>query len=116
MRPLRLPCMLIGDPKLGGISSTISAYESLTLRGFDVDVVVVMDAEGSAGGPGGGCPLGMNSAAIQRHMVKAVHRLGMKTQVVSLPPCPPPTESISRWVASGPAKVPTYLLNSLQVW
>ena len=107
MRPLRLPCVLIGDPRLGGISSTISAYESLTLRGFDVDVVVVMDAEGAVGGGLGiGC-LGMNSAAIQRHMAKAVHRLGMRTQVVSLPPCPPPTES-SRWEANRPEVEPTF--------
>ncbi|KAG8909005.1 hypothetical protein FRB99_000108 [Tulasnella sp. 403] len=40
-RPLRLPTILIGDAKLGGISSTISAYESLLLRGFDVEALLL---------------------------------------------------------------------------
>ena len=35
-RPLRLPAVLVGDHKLGGIATTISAYESLYLRGYDV--------------------------------------------------------------------------------
>ena len=35
-RPLRLPVILVGDFHLGGISSTISAYESLHIRGYDV--------------------------------------------------------------------------------
>ena len=32
-RSLRLPVLLVGDTKLGGITATLSAYESLTLRG-----------------------------------------------------------------------------------
>lgn len=32
-RPLRLPVLLVGDTRLGGITTTLSAYESLTLRG-----------------------------------------------------------------------------------
>ena len=40
-RSLRLPTILIGDSRLGGISSTISAYESLVLRGYDVDAVLL---------------------------------------------------------------------------
>ncbi|KAF2101766.1 adenosylmethionine-8-amino-7-oxononanoate aminotransferase [Rhizodiscina lignyota] len=35
-RPLRLPVLLVGDYHLGGISSTIAAYESLRIRGYDV--------------------------------------------------------------------------------
>lgn len=42
-RPLRLPVLLIGDSKLGGISCTISAFESLHLRGYDVDSVVLFE-------------------------------------------------------------------------
>ncbi len=44
-RPLRLPILLVGDPKLGGISSTICAYESLHLRGYDLDSVLVFEDE-----------------------------------------------------------------------
>jgi dethiobiotin synthetase/adenosylmethionine--8-amino-7-oxononanoate aminotransferase len=40
-RPLFLPTILVGDSRLGGISSTISAYESLLLRGYIVDSVLL---------------------------------------------------------------------------
>ncbi|EAQ92048.1 hypothetical protein CHGG_00283 [Chaetomium globosum CBS 148.51] len=40
-RPLRLPVVLVGDSKLGGISQTISAFESLKLRGYDVEMVLL---------------------------------------------------------------------------
>ncbi|KAK1596908.1 dethiobiotin synthase [Colletotrichum navitas] len=39
--PLRVPVVLVGDAKLGGISQTISAFESLTLRGYDVESVLL---------------------------------------------------------------------------
>ncbi|KAI9296980.1 PLP-dependent transferase [Neoconidiobolus thromboides FSU 785] len=35
-RSLRYPVILIGDSRLGGISTTISSYESLKIRGYDV--------------------------------------------------------------------------------
>lgn len=40
-RPLFFPTILIGDSRLGGISSTISAYESLLLRGYIVDALLL---------------------------------------------------------------------------
>lgn len=39
--PLRCPVILIGDSKLGGISTTISAFESLKLRGYDVEAILM---------------------------------------------------------------------------
>ncbi|KAJ7979489.1 Bifunctional dethiobiotin synthetase/7,8-diamino-pelargonic acid aminotransferase, mitochondrial [Quillaja saponaria] len=42
-RPFRIPAILVGDGQLGGISGTISAYESLKLRGYDVVAVVFED-------------------------------------------------------------------------
>ncbi|CAL1358443.1 unnamed protein product [Linum trigynum] len=42
-RPFRLPGVLVGDGRLGGISGTISAYESLKLRGYDIVAVVFED-------------------------------------------------------------------------
>lgn len=39
--PLRLPCVLIGDSRLGGISQTISAFESLRIRGYDIESVLL---------------------------------------------------------------------------
>ena len=41
--PLRLPVLLIGDSKLGGISQTISSFESLKIRGYDVATVVLFE-------------------------------------------------------------------------
>ncbi|GAA6050949.1 hypothetical protein JCM3770_005338 [Rhodotorula araucariae] len=40
-RPLLPPTILVASAELGGISTTISAYESLLLRGYDVDAVLV---------------------------------------------------------------------------
>jgi dethiobiotin synthetase/adenosylmethionine--8-amino-7-oxononanoate aminotransferase len=42
-RPLRLPVLLVGDSRLGGIATTISAFESLHLRGYDVSSVVLFE-------------------------------------------------------------------------
>lgn len=42
-RSLRLPAILVGDHKLGGIASTISAAESLIMRGYDLNAVVCFD-------------------------------------------------------------------------
>ncbi|CAG8671296.1 14102_t:CDS:2 [Ambispora leptoticha] len=40
-RPLRLPTILIGDSKLGGISTTISSFEALHLRGYDIPAILL---------------------------------------------------------------------------
>lgn len=42
-RPLRLPVLLVADHRLGGISSSISAFESLHIRGYDLDSVLVFE-------------------------------------------------------------------------
>nr|CAB3482573.1 unnamed protein product [Digitaria exilis] len=44
-RPFRLPAILVGDGRLGGISSTLSAYETLLLRGYDVSAVILEDRD-----------------------------------------------------------------------
>ena len=45
-RPLRIPGILVGDAGLGGIGATIAAFESLKIRGFDVnDIVMFLDKE-----------------------------------------------------------------------
>jgi dethiobiotin synthetase/adenosylmethionine--8-amino-7-oxononanoate aminotransferase len=44
-RPLLLPIVLVGDSRLGGISSTISAYESLLLRGYSVESILLFKDE-----------------------------------------------------------------------
>ncbi|XP_042440565.1 bifunctional dethiobiotin synthetase/7,8-diamino-pelargonic acid aminotransferase, mitochondrial-like [Zingiber officinale] len=42
-RPFRFPSILVGDGRLGGISGTIAAYECLTLRGYDVAAIILVD-------------------------------------------------------------------------
>lgn len=42
-RVLRLPAVLVGDPSLGGISTTITAIECLQMRGYDVVALVFCD-------------------------------------------------------------------------
>ncbi|KAI4965285.1 hypothetical protein ZWY2020_054897 [Hordeum vulgare] len=42
-RQFRLPTILVGDGRLGGISCTLSAYETLLLRGYDVSAVILED-------------------------------------------------------------------------
>ncbi|KAF7329113.1 PLP-dependent transferase [Mycena kentingensis (nom. inval.)] len=44
-RPLFLPTILVGDSRLGGISATIAAYESLILRGYIVDSIILFRDE-----------------------------------------------------------------------
>ncbi|KAI9026617.1 pyridoxal phosphate-dependent transferase [Phycomyces nitens] len=44
-RPLRLPTVLIGDSNLGGISTTITSYESLHLRGYDIPAILLFDQQ-----------------------------------------------------------------------
>jgi len=66
LRPLALPALLVGDPQLGGIATTLSAYESLLLRGATVAAVVMM-TEGRYN----------NVAAVQQHLKHAAaHRWG----------------------------------------
>ena len=46
-RSLRLPIILVGDSKLGGITTTLSAYESLRLRGYTVHAIVMIEHPGT---------------------------------------------------------------------
>ena len=44
-RPLFFPTVLIGDSRLGGISSTIASYEAMLLRGYTVDAILLFRDE-----------------------------------------------------------------------
>ena len=69
-RPLRLPAILVGDGRLGGISSTIAAYECLRMRGYDIPAIVLTDA-------------GLQNWKYLRE------RMNSEAFVLSLPECPP---------------------------
>lgn len=64
LRPLGLPALLVGDAALGGISTTLTAYESLLLRGA-APLAVVMADDGRL----------RNVEAVRHHLQHAVvHR------------------------------------------
>ena len=42
---LRLPVVLVGDSRLGGISATLAAYEALFTRAYQIPLVVMIDSE-----------------------------------------------------------------------
>ncbi|KAG0044167.1 hypothetical protein BGZ83_010587 [Gryganskiella cystojenkinii] len=42
-RPLRLPTVLVGDSHLGGISTTLTSYESLHQYGYDIPALLLFD-------------------------------------------------------------------------
>ncbi|CAO3611438.1 unnamed protein product [Cunninghamella blakesleeana] len=44
-RPFRFPTILVGDSKLGGISTTLTSYESLHIRGYDIPEVLIFNNE-----------------------------------------------------------------------
>ena len=46
LRSLRLPSILIASPHLGGISNTLTSYESLILRGYSISAVLCLRDSG----------------------------------------------------------------------
>ncbi|OBT58392.1 hypothetical protein VE04_00766 [Pseudogymnoascus sp. 24MN13] len=74
-RPLRLPVLLVGDHRLGGISSSISAFESLHIRGYDLNSVLLFEDE-----------------QYQNHEYLRDYFGARGVSVLTLPP-PPPQES-----------------------
>ncbi|KAI9269771.1 pyridoxal phosphate-dependent transferase [Helicostylum pulchrum] len=42
-RTLRLPTILVGDSQLGGISTTLTSFESLMMRGYDIPTILLFD-------------------------------------------------------------------------
>lgn len=72
-RPLRLPVVLVGDGRLGGISATVAAFEALHVRGYDVARLVLFAGAGFGN---------------ESYLGPYFGRLGIPTSV--LPPLPPP--------------------------
>ena len=97
MRPLALPALLVGDARLGGISSTLCAYESLLLR-WHPTVALAMTDDGPGGGLGNADAVALNLAGA------AAARLGAVLAVVRVPQCAP-TPSSAKTPASGVTRV-----------
>lgn len=67
-RPLRLPAVLVGDGRLGGISTTLAAADVLRMRGYDIAAVILTE---------GGLA---NSAALRQNLPCALYLRTPKTQ------------------------------------
>ena len=70
-----MPALLVGDGRLGGISATLSAQDSLNMRGHSTAAVVVSDIDG----------LG-NAKALRKHLGRSP--LGSPVPVLELPALP----------------------------
>ncbi|KAJ2994835.1 hypothetical protein HDV02_001294 [Globomyces sp. JEL0801] len=69
-RIFRFPSILVGDSNLGGISTTLSSYESLKMKGYDIPMILMFDN-----------PKWSNQKVIQKYIDQDV-----KIHLVPLPP------------------------------
>ena len=55
-QPFHLPVILVGDGRLGGISATLSAMESLLIRGYDIHAIALIEDSADLSGHGSNLP------------------------------------------------------------
>jgi len=102
---LGLPVVLVGDGRLGGISCTLSALESLAVRGYDVQGIVVVD---DGGGYGNVAALREYAASQSSSHVRGQefpfsrqsYQVDPAESILSLPPLPPEPEPLASWYQS----------------
>jgi dethiobiotin synthetase/adenosylmethionine--8-amino-7-oxononanoate aminotransferase len=111
------PVVLVGDGRLGGIAATLSALESLILRGYDVAALVLLETEG-----------GYDNVSALREYAQRQFKLrsgsgealfqSPNQSIVALPPIPTDmNEPLHEWYDSPPvaetfARLDDYLQNS----
>ena len=61
-KSIRLPVVLVGDGRLGGIACTLSTLESLIVRGYDVHSIVLIDEHEQ------GCGRESNAVALREYL------------------------------------------------
>lgn len=83
-RPFRLQAVLVGDSRLGGVSATLAAYESLRIRGYDVPVVLMFEQ---------GDSILENEVSVERHIDREL------TSVFSAPSLPLPDENLETYLS-----------------
>jgi len=79
--PLSLPCVLVGDSKLGGISATVCAYEALVARKQRPKAILFIGSEGRHS----------NASAVQKALPDV--------PVISVPSTPPQQEPLTAWLS-----------------
>ena len=97
------PVVLVGDGRLGGISSTLTAYEALVQRGYDVAAIVVID-DGEDTVDDSDATTGISASSNAEAIREYIERQQQQQQpprVVSLPAIPPdPTVPLHDWFAT----------------
>ena len=116
-KPLHLPAILVGDGRLGGISATLSALESLIVRGYDIHGIVLIDAAIAASEGEGGH--GSNLSALKEYANRCLSlrsgsgrtMLNHEDSIIALPPLPPPDVPLDEWFDSVQVKEQTERLD-----
>lgn len=72
-RGLRLPSVLVGDGQLGGISTTLSSFESLHIRGYDIPSLLLFSHD-----------------RYKNHELLSTRLQGQKIDITNVPPPPSP--------------------------
>ncbi|GBG27416.1 Bifunctional dethiobiotin synthetase/7,8-diamino-pelargonic acid aminotransferase, mitochondrial [Hondaea fermentalgiana] len=80
---LKLPVMLVGDGRLGGISSTICAVESLRQRGYEIPALAILEDPDEGYG---------NTEYLQ-------YKLGDSMRIFGFGALPPEPEPLDEWHA-----------------
>ncbi|KAI8598650.1 pyridoxal phosphate-dependent transferase [Dissophora ornata] len=73
-RPLRLPTVLVGDSHLGGISTTLTSYESLHQYGYDIPALLLFDNKSQ------------NHQFLEQYLSKTVEKTRPMVHVLPSPP------------------------------
>jgi dethiobiotin synthetase/adenosylmethionine--8-amino-7-oxononanoate aminotransferase len=81
--------VLIGDGRLGGISATLSAIESLLVRGYDISAVVIVDGEVTAEA--------IQEYASRTFSLRSGSGEAVQPRILSLPKLPPLPDPLNAW-------------------
>ncbi len=88
---LHLPVVLVGDGRLGGISATLSALESLLTRGYDMHAIALIEDSADTSGHGSNLPALREYASrcMALRSGNGRHLLGdVEKSIISLPAVP----------------------------
>lgn len=100
-RSMRLPIILVADAKLGGITTTLTAFESLRLRGYTVQAIAMISVPDQD-------TFGNNLDTVQTHLERTLVP-DDRPRVFSLSPLPPPQQMLHGWYRDNDAVFCTML-------
>ena len=102
-QPLGLAVVLVGDGRLGGISCTLTALESLAVRGYDVHGIVVVDDGGGVASALREYAASQSSSHVRGQefpFARQTYQVDPVESILSLPPLPLEPEPLTSWYQS----------------